>query len=1100
MRTLLFLGIVVFVACETPSLDTKPFACTADSQCGEGHFCGAGRCVPLGTELCDGTNPDAVECDVPVIIIEAGGNATHESGLQVTFSVRLSSRPNANVGLDLRVSDSTEARVAPETYLIEPATWDVPFSVTVTGLGDDEPDGSVPYQVKVSATSQDSRFNGLVGQVDLVNHDDDTPDLLVDVLSAETTESGGEAKISVRLATRPVRAVVVSATSSDTTEAEANPASLQFEPEAWFTPQLVTVVGKDDQERDGDVNYELVLTASGVPEYEGITKSIPLVSKDGVCGNGVIDGAEACDGAQANACRSAGTTPNEQRCFECACGGPAVIVTTSGEAKEGGANLKISARLRTAPEASVTLDFDLRETDEAELLGTSMTFNASNWSDPKTIEVRAINDDKADGRRPVEIDVSVATDDSQYRSVAVDSVSFSTVDNDVAGLVLEFVQGAPDFTTEVGGSTRVRARLLSEPIGDVGVTFGLPGNAPATVSPATYTFGAEDWTGIELTLQGHDNRIAGGSTTYQLTMIRNSGTAAEYFTARTATLDVGTVDGVCGNNLKEADEECDGTARQSCRDLGFRFGATTCTSDCKGVDSSGCGHGFTSVASTAGGGCAIDRAGKLKCWGPGQDLASRVTSSGVFVQVVGGVYRSDSELASMCALDSEGRVICVDSTMTTSDRFTRIALGVGSSSYKTGCGVKTDTALACWGTALSAVPPAGTGFIDVAVGSGYACAIKATGAPTCWGASASILNDQGPYVQVVARSGFYSDSRRVCGLKSDGEVRCSDRTVTGQFNAISHHGDTTYGLRSDGTVVDIDRPTTLLGASFEKLGGACGIRPNGELRCWHSDVAWPSGRRFQALYVGNNSLSLIRDGVALQARRIGSSGFRILFPHVNDVMRIVGRGHFARTTGGVFSSDGNEVLPATVGQVLSFGGGESHYTFSACWVLAGGVLQCGANIATPPLGTFKQVVGVPFQQRGFLAVTSDGGWRLWAFNSQAIPAPDPLLFGIAEVSVSQYGDSACFLYDNNTVECRIESTSHSPPTNSDFTRVVVDPDQRCFLGVRQGQLVRWGPNCSGSAPPAGSDFVDVALYSGNGYALKSDGSLVPFGNVPPPPQ
>lgn len=1107
MKSTFVLCLVALAACETPSLDAKPFACTADSQCGEGYFCGAGRCVPLGTELCDGTNPDAVECDVPAIVIEAGESATHESGLSVTFSVRLSARPNANVGLDLRVSDSTEARVAPETYLIEPASWDTPFTVTVTGLDDDEPDGSVPYQVKVSASSQDSRFNGLVGQVDLVNHDDDTPDLLVEVLSAETTEAGGEAKVSVRLATRPVRAVVISAQSSDPAEGEASPGTLQFDPEAWFTPQLVTVVGRDDLERDGDVGYELVLSASGVSEYEGVTKSIPLVSKDGVCGNGVIDGGEACDGAQANACRSAGATPNEQRCFECACGGPAVIVTTSGEAKEGGANVTISARLRTAPEASVTLDFDLRETDEAELLGTSMTFNASNWSDPKTIEVRAIDDDKADGRRPVEIDVSVATDDSQYRAVAVDSLSLNTVDNDLAGLYLRLADNeTSNTTTEAGAAVRVRAGLTSEPMGVVGVAFGLPANAPAAVSLGTVTFNAQNWRGVDLTVTGRDNRIVGGLSTYQLVMTPQSGTADEYFTVGTVTLTLNTIDGVCGNNLIEAGEECDGTARQSCGDLDFRFGTTTCTSDCKDFDSSGCGHGFTSVASTAGGGCAIDRAGKLKCWGPGQDLASRVTSSDVFVQVVGGVRRTGTSTsdASMCALTSEGRVICSNTVMPTSDRFTRIALGVGSISFNAGCGVKTDTTLACWGTALSSAPPAGTGFIDVAVGSGYACAIKATGAPTCWGTSPPNPTNQGPFVQVIARSDFNS-SHHVCGRKSDGQVWCSDRTVTGQFLAISHHGSESYGLKTDGTVVNLRSTDTPLAVDLTTLGGACGSMEDGEVSCWHDTAAWSSGRRFDGVYVSNNRVSILRGGVAFVTESLSSSAvFEVLAPGISDFNRIVGDGFFARVSGGVFDVPSGRRISGVTGEVTHYAG--STTSSSSCWILGSGALQCGAGVTSLPadMATYVDLI-TPHDntnQRGFLGVTAAGGWRTWSGFTPPGPiqAPQTLTSSMESASVSRYGESACFFFENATVECRIDATVHAPPDNTGFTRVVVDGQGRCFVGVRQGQLVRWGPSCSGSALPGGADFVDISLYAGRGYALKSDGSLVPFGNVPAPPQ
>ena len=1099
MKVILLLGLVTVVACQTPELDTKPFACTADSQCGEGYFCGAGRCVPVGTELCDGTNPDAVECDVPAIIIEAGETATHESGLSVTLTVRLSTRPNANVGLDLRVSDSTEARLTPETYLVEPGTWDTPMTLTVTGLDDAEPDGSVAYQVKVSATSQDTRFNGLVGQVDLVNHDDDTPDLLVDVLSSETTEAGGEAKVSVRLATQPIRAVVVRAVSSDPTEGRES-GDLQFDNDTWFTPQVVTVVGVDDGERDGDTNYELVLTATGVPEYEGLTKSIPLLSRDGVCGNGVIDGAEVCDGANADACTSFGPTPSEQRCVECACGGPAVVLRASGELEEGGSRVTLSARLRTAPEASVELNFSVRQSTEARIVGSALNFSASDWSSVKQIEVEASDNERAEGAREITIDVSMTTNDPVYKTVPLDSVKLTLVDNDTQGFYLNLVSGFEATTTETGGLTKFRAGLLSEPMGTVEVAFKLEPGSPALV-PESHTFSRDDWEEFEFELKGTDNRTV-GPISYNMTMERSGGTAPEYVGVDPQVVRIDSVDGVCGNDVIDGEELCDGEPPESCADKGWRVGTIDCVDSCRRIEEK-CGYGFVGVASTAFGGCAIDRNRKLKCWGHGQGLVPLVGSSEVVTEVVGSMRRLDptnsissANDASLCALLEDGRVICLHESPPVESRFRRISLGVGTFSFKTGCGIRTDGTLTCWGPQLSANPPAGSDFIDVSVGDSIACAIKASGPPICWGQSPPSGTNNGPFVQVIA-------SRGVCARRQDGTVWCSDRAVVGNYLALSRIPERIFGLRSNGTVIDVAEPGTSWGNGLVSLGGACAVQGDGEVQCWHTSEAWPSGRPVQAVLVRDN-MTVLRAGRAF--RLLARGQFISDAPAIDDVERLVGKGSLlARRSGGVYdTSQSGQMILGLTGQVLRWAGGAN--TCHSCWLLSDSSLHCGScGVITPPDTDegFVDLADGTCCGRGFVGITEGGD--IWRWGSWTrIPVPSSFALPVTAVSVSRDGLAACYKFSNNSVSCVHELngsvTAYPPPLNTNFWRVVVDHSRPCFIGIRNGQLVSWGPSCSGLALPAGTGFVDVGLDIGRGYALKNDGTLVPIGSVPALPE
>jgi hypothetical protein len=94
------------------------------------------------------------------------------------------------------------------------------------------------------------------------------------VLTAETdvtTEAGGTATLQVSLLNAPSGAVTVDVLSSDSAEgAIVAPASglptawvtLQFTPADWSVPRAVTVVGIDDDARDGDVAWSAIVVVA----------------------------------------------------------------------------------------------------------------------------------------------------------------------------------------------------------------------------------------------------------------------------------------------------------------------------------------------------------------------------------------------------------------------------------------------------------------------------------------------------------------------------------------------------------------------------------------------------------------------------------------------------------------------------------------------------------------------------------------------------------------------------------------------------------------------------------------------------------------------
>ncbi|MDQ3814948.1 MAG: hypothetical protein M3347_13470, partial [Armatimonadota bacterium] len=156
---------------------------------------------------------------------------------------------------------------------------------------------NVPYNVTIILTSNDPRYNFDPPDVALINLDNDTPGFQATPQSGlRTTEAGGGASFTVRLATRPRFDVIIPVICNDTTEGliidprDRVPRSrirLTFTPNTntaggWNVEQTVRVVGIDDPERvsfqDGTQPYTVSLGAASSTDPAYGSRFGPTVS------------------------------------------------------------------------------------------------------------------------------------------------------------------------------------------------------------------------------------------------------------------------------------------------------------------------------------------------------------------------------------------------------------------------------------------------------------------------------------------------------------------------------------------------------------------------------------------------------------------------------------------------------------------------------------------------------------------------------------------------------------------------------------------------------------------------------------------------------
>ncbi len=182
----------------TPALNIIPFPAGAG---GNGNFAitmpkgeSAGRKFLLSEAVysnpiadADGTAKVIVTGPLPPSVVLSGTTGLHttEAGGTTSFKVVLDTppvstasqgeSPNDSVTIPLESSLTTEGTVSPASLIFTAANWNIPQTVTVTGVDDNVADGNKIFQISLkAAVSADPLLNGLVGgTVNVVNDDNE---------------------------------------------------------------------------------------------------------------------------------------------------------------------------------------------------------------------------------------------------------------------------------------------------------------------------------------------------------------------------------------------------------------------------------------------------------------------------------------------------------------------------------------------------------------------------------------------------------------------------------------------------------------------------------------------------------------------------------------------------------------------------------------------------------------------------------------------------------------------------------------------------------------------------------------------------------------
>jgi hypothetical protein len=440
-------------------------------------------------------------------VTEAGGTF-HARNL----GVRLTTMPTSasNVVLHFISSDTNAATISPSTLTFTPGVsgnWSTLQSVVVTGVNDDLDGGNKTATITgIVDPLSDAAFTSVtVPSVTITVTDNDTAALVLSSSVLVTTEAGGSALLSLRLATEPTSPVTLTIAGLDATEGMLSSSTLSFNALNWATAQNVIITGVDDQIDDGPISYTLTVTASvptgGDATYAGKTGAVTVINTDDDTA-----GIELLDGT--------GST----------------LLTSTLTTTESGGTAQFSMRLKSQPTGNVTISLVSSNTAEGIISPSSLTFTSGDWNNAAVhvVTVTGKSDLQDDGNVTYAIVTEAASSgDSNYNTVNAADVTIINTDNittNRSGFTLSAASLTVAETVGAGHSATFTVVLKSQPANNVTLFLASSDTTEGTVSPSVLTFTSDNWNAAQTaTVTAEDDILSDGSQTFSVVTTAASG-------------------------------------------------------------------------------------------------------------------------------------------------------------------------------------------------------------------------------------------------------------------------------------------------------------------------------------------------------------------------------------------------------------------------------------------------------------------------------------------------------------------------------------------------------------------------------------------------
>ena len=423
-----------------------------------------------------------------ITVTPTTGLTTTEAGDTTQFTVVLDSQPSNDVVVSFTSDNTTEGTTDVSSLTFTSGNWDIPQTVTVTGVDDFIDDDDVAYTISTNTTSSDPNYDNLTGNpVTVINQDDgDTAGITINQTTLTTSENLTTDEFNVVLDSQPVADVVINFTNPDD-EGSLNFNTLTFTATNWNTPQTVIVTGVDDDIDDGDITYTLDTSITSTDlKYNAIAPvDLTITNTD----NDI-----------------AGVT----------------VSPISNNTTEAGDSSTFTIVLDTQPIDNVVVSLVSSNIAEGTIDQNFLTFTSANWNNPQTVTVTGVDDDVDDGDINYTIATTVtSTGDTNYDGIAANDVTVTNIDNDAIGVT---VTPTSLTTSEAEATAEFTLKLNTQPTGNVVIALNNSDVTEGSLAQNSLTFTSANWnTPQTVTVTGVDDDVDDGDIQYEIvTSIANS--------------------------------------------------------------------------------------------------------------------------------------------------------------------------------------------------------------------------------------------------------------------------------------------------------------------------------------------------------------------------------------------------------------------------------------------------------------------------------------------------------------------------------------------------------------------------------------------------
>ncbi|MBD3886032.1 choice-of-anchor L domain-containing protein [Phormidium tenue FACHB-886] len=417
--------------------------------------------------------------DTAGVKITSEGLFTTEAGGEASFMVVLTSKPTADVKVNLVSSNLGEGNV-PASIVFTSENWNIAQTVSVKGLEDAIADGNQSYKIQTSISSDDTKYAAIdPADVDLINTDNDSPGVTITQSdgNSQVVEGGETDTYTIVLNSQPTSNVTVTLTTGSQLIASSN--TLTFTPEDWNKAQTVTITAANDEVFEGNHSSTIAHTVSSNDSIYNGASVLPVVVN-------ISDNDTA----------------------------GIVLIPILSETSEDGTTGSFEVALSSQPTADVVLKFTSSHPTEGKLQQDTLTFTAANWKTTQTITVKGSDDFEVDGNKPYTITATATSSDTHYNVLSARAIQFINKDNDKAGVILKPIEGL--VTTEAGGTANFTVVLTSKPSANVIVNLASSNPAEGRV-PQAVTFNANNWNQPQTVIvSGVDDKRVDGDIKYTI--------------------------------------------------------------------------------------------------------------------------------------------------------------------------------------------------------------------------------------------------------------------------------------------------------------------------------------------------------------------------------------------------------------------------------------------------------------------------------------------------------------------------------------------------------------------------------------------------------